>query len=353
MSKKTMKKAISQPEQKKAVVQPTKKSVEINRRVAELNKLRITTGTVIPPVQAVISVDDVPIFEVGDIGAVKAKPKAGKTTMLKAMVAALLKGAQFRLKSELKDPKVLWIDTEQKQEDVKQIITDVKQLTGMDNRYIDSHLKLYSVRTCSYKTMLEDTELLISTYRPNVVIVDGLVDYIESFNDEAQSHLLINALIKMSDDYKCAIINVLHENKSSEDHNMRGHLGTILSQKAGTVLQCKKDGNDVITVSCSDSRHRAMPDWKIRYDEYGNIIDAEGNQLTPAQQEKKKRIGIIKSIIQDNGGEITRKDLNTKLEEALGLNRTTVANLISEQLKSTLCEVGDMIKIQPELDLFS
>ena len=94
----TERKAVSQPAQKKAVVQPTKKSVEINRRVAELNKLRITTETEIPPSQPVISVDNVPIFEMGDIGAVKAKPKAGKTTMLKTMVAALLKGVQFRLK---------------------------------------------------------------------------------------------------------------------------------------------------------------------------------------------------------------------------------------------------------------
>ena len=353
MSMSSKKKAICQPAQNKAVVQPTKKSIESKRRIDDLNKLRITTETEIPPTKAVISVDDVPFFEMGDIGAVKAKAKAGKTTMLKVIVAALLKKTMFRLKSELKEPKVLWIDTEQKQEDVKQILNDVKQLTGMDNRYIDSHLKLYSVRTLSYKTMLEDTELLISTYRPDVVIVDGLVDFVESFNDEAQSHILINSLIKMSDDYKCAIINVLHENKSSEDHNMRGHLGTILSQKAGTVLQCKKDNNDVITVSCSDSRHRAMPDWKIRYDEYGNIIDAEGKQLTRSQLEKQRRIGIMMNIIQENGGEITRQELTSKLIESFGLNRSTVSNFITEQLKSKLCMVDDMVKIQPELDLFS
>ena len=349
MTKEVKKKAVSQPAPKKAVVQPTKEDIENRRRLDELNKLRITTQTQLQPVRPIISVDNVPIFELGDLGAVKAKQKAGKTTMLKVMVSALLKGKTFRLKSEIKEAKVLWIDSEQKQADVKQIINDVKQMTGLDDTYIDRHLKLYTVRTQSPKTLLEDTELLISTYRPTIVIIDGLVDYIGNFNDESQSHVLINELIRMSDIYQCAIINVLHENKSNDDHNMRGHLGTMLAQKAGTVLQCKKDGNGVITVSCSDSRHRAMPDWKIMYDIYGNIVSADVNQLTPAQQERQRRIDIIKNLIQENSGEILRTELNKKLQQALGLSRTTVANLLTELTKTTLVETNGKIKVQPEL----
>ncbi len=351
MRKKGKKKqAGMKPVQELTVVVPTKEMVEQNIRLEELNKLRITTKTVLPPEKAAISIDGIPFFEIGDVGAVKAKQKAGKTTMLKALVAAWMKGELFRLKSELEEARVLWLDTEQKGHDVKRIIDDVKHLSGQDDDYIDRHLKLYTVRTLSHKTLMDDTKLLVSKYRPLVLIIDGLVDLIESFNDEALSHQLINELVMMSDNYECAIIAVLHENKSDADHNMRGHLGTMLAQKAGTVVQCAKDGNGVITVSCSDSRHAAMPTWKIKYDESGHIISADGAQTTAGQVEALRRVNLIKNIITDNGGSISRKELTEKLTEDLQLSRTRVANLISEQLNKSICENNNLIQIQPELD---
>ena len=333
--------------------QPTKESVERRRRLAELNQLRVTTETVLPPVKAAISIDGIPIFEMADVGACKGKQKAGKSTMLKALAATWMKGELFRLKSELEGAKVLWLDTEQKALDVKQIVDDVMRLSGMDSQYIDSHLKVYTVRTLTCKTLLDDTQLLVSTYQPNIVIVDGLVDLLESFNDEAQSHVLINSLIKMCADYNCVIISVLHENKGADDRNMRGHLGTMLAQKAGTVLACKKDANGVITVSCADSRHQAMPDWRIRYDEYGNIVSADDNVQTPAQIEKERRLNIIKTAIHSHGGEVTRKVLTEEMISALHLTRSTVANLLSGLIKNnTLSEVDGKVSVQSELDWF-
>ena len=342
--------------QKKAVVQPTKEKVERDKRLEELNQLRISTMTVLPPEKSIINVEGVPIFEQRDIGALKGKQKCGKTSVLKVLVSTWIKGDLFGLESELKNAKILWIDSEQKPHDVKQILDDIMQMTCLDAKYIDSHLRLYTVRTLSCKTLINDIELLINDLHPNVIIIDGLVDLVESFNDEAQSHLVINRLIQMCDVYKCSIIGVLHENKSNDDRNMRGHLGTMLAQKAGTVLECKKDSNNVITVSCSDSRHRAMPDWRIKYDEFGHIVSADGNQITPAEQEMMRRIEIIRNFVQEKGGEISRKELTDKLIKELGRDRSTVSNIISKLVKnSTLYEMKgkdkDMIGIQPLLDL--
>ena len=38
----------------------------------------------------------------------------------------------FRVKSELEEPRILWLDTEQKQSDVKLIISDVLSMAGVD-----------------------------------------------------------------------------------------------------------------------------------------------------------------------------------------------------------------------------
>ena len=127
----------------------------------------------------------------------------------------------------------------------------------------------------NYETLLGDTRMLIERVQPQVVLVDGVVDYVASFNDEMLSRQLINELMLMAQDYHCAIVCVLHENKASDDENMRGHLGTVLAQKAGTVLQCHKSKQGIITVSCPDSRHGAMPEWSICYDAQGHMHDAD------------------------------------------------------------------------------
>ena len=345
------KKAVKQPVQEKAVVQPTKEKVESDRILEEMKSLRIKSDTVLPPEQPILSIDGIPIFEQGDVAAIKGKQKEGKTTVLKVIVGAWLNGSLFRLKSEKEGTKVLWLDTEQKQNDVRQIIYDLIQMTGLPPEYIDSHFMLYTVRKLSHKLLLDRTELLISSYKPDVVIIDGIVDYIESFNDEASSHALINQLIVICDKYHCSIITVLHENKTSEDHNMRGHLGTMLAQKAATVLRCKKE-NNIITVSCSDSRHRAMPDWYLAYDAYGHIVDPQNPEtpvVTPAQKVEMDRLEIVKKVIQEHDGQISRKDLNSELEKELNLKRTTVSNYITKLLKGKLMEIDGMIQLAPEL----
>jgi hypothetical protein len=132
---------------------------------------------------------------------------------------------------------------------------------------------------------------------------------------------------------------------------MRGHLGTMMAQKAATVLQCKKE-NGIITVKCSDSRHRAMPDWSITHDAYGNIVDPQDTSvpvLTPSQKVEKERQEIVKRIVNEHGGNISRKDLTSELEKAFNLSRTTVANYVTKQLKGILMEIDDMIQLAPEL----
>ena len=330
---------------------PTAKSVEVTKRFNELELLRIKTDTKVPAATPTLSVDGVPVLDLEDLAAIKAKQKQGKTTALKVMVGAWMSGQLFRLKSELEHPVVLWLDTEQKESDVKLILDDIKQMTGVKNSYLDKHLFLFHLRKLNYKTLLSDTQVLISQYHPQVVIIDGVVEFVDSFNDELHSHELIDELLSISEDYHCCILNVLHENKGQDDRNMRGHLGTMLAQKVGTVLQCKKE-NDIITVSCTDPRHQAMPPWRIRYDDNGNIVDADELKqvkLTAAEEKKKSQIEAIHQAIRDNGGSITRGELNQKLATILNLNRTTIANLITKELKSSLVEVDGKIEIAPQL----
>lgn len=347
-----------------ALSQSTDEEQKRAERLALLEGMRIMTSTEVPQEEPSLSVDGVGFFALDDIHAVKAKQKQGKTTALKICLAALLKGEMFRVKSELNEPLVLWLDTEQKAADVKLIISDVKRITGIDDAYIDTHLWLYPLRKMNYETLMDDTRLLIDKHQPQVVIIDGVVDYVASFNDEVLSRQLIHDMLVLCEEKHCAIVNVLHENKAADDSNMRGHLGTVLSQAAGTVLQCNKSRQGIITVSCSDPRHGSTPPWSFRFDADGNIVDADAMRqeeqqkarelrLQKKQAEKeqveKVRLEAAIGIIRSQGGSVRRNTLTESLEAKLNLKRPAVSKFLTKMIhEKKLFEADKTITETPE-----
>lgn len=338
------------------------------------DELRITTKTEVPELEPIIKVsykdeekDDHKEIEVGiftkrDIHGVKAKQKQGKTTVLKVLLAVLLLGKMFRLTSCLKNPKIFWLDTEQQPTDVKQILTDISKMTGLPDSEIDEHVHLYQLRTRTYKTLLRELTVNIKTYRPDVVFIDGVVEFVQSFNDEIMSHDLIKEQKNLAADCNCAIINVLHENKSDDDENMRGHLGSMLSQAASTVIQCVKSKTGIITAKNSEARHAPMPEWSVRYDDDGCIIDADEQsqieklkksmdkkKLQEAEKTKRerKRIEAAVQIVRNNDGSISRGELKKKLMAKLNLGNSTIQDVIRMALKSELREIDGNICLSP------
>lgn len=340
---------------------------EQEERLELLQEFRITSQTEVKPEAYTLSVDGVGFFARCDIHAVKGKQKSGKSAVYKVCAAALMSRQQFRVKSELEEPVVLFLDTEQQTADVKLIIDEVKHLTECEDDYLDRHLLLYSLRRLSYDTLLDDTRLLIEEYHPQVVFVDGLVDYVASFNDEVLSRQLIHDLLLLCEEHQCAIVNVLHENKAADDENMRGHLGTVLSQKAGTVLQCQKSKSGIINVTCPDARHGTMPAWNICFDEEGHLMDADQQKqeeerlksLNRSEREKEKRekrnqerMEMLLRIVHEHGGSMTRKDLKLQLMQKLTIGDSTAQSIIKQNLGQVINEVNGMISVSDDAELF-
>ena len=352
----------------KAVNQPTEKERLREKLRGILRETRIRTDTVVPPEEYTLEVDGKGIFALRDIHAIKAKQKAGKTTALKVMMAALLQGEIFRLKSLLEKPRIVFFDTEQSRTDTKLIIEDVAQMTQLPSEVIDAQVSLHSLRRIDQEQLLPLLEVVLEDEKPQVVMLDGIVEFVGSFNDETESKRLIKDLLKLSDQHNCAIVCVLHTNKADEDHNMRGHLGTMLAQKSATVLECVKErGSSVITVRCSEARHEEMPEWSITFNVEGHIIDADEQRRQLLEQrraeqqqkrqealdkEKQERLDQCIRILTDKGGVIPRKQLTEILVKVLDRKRPTVATYITEWLKDgKLVEVNGMIQVSNDLAL--
>lgn len=309
-----------------------------------------------PPVY-VLSVDGCGFFSKGDVHAVKAMQKAGKTSALTVMAAALLSGKCFRLKSEVEDARILWVDTEQNKSDTYANYDKVFDLAGLEKQDIHERFELYSLRKNTIEEKIKAINELLEKNHPDVVFIDGLVDLIKNFNEVEESQSLMANLMQKSAQYNCAIVCILHTNKSADDHNMRGHLGTMLAQRAGNVLECKKDkATGVITVSSADSRHVDVPAWRFRYDESGRIVQADDyNTLAAAnrkedaarrreaerQQTKTSRYNCVREILNNNGNSMLRKELKQAVMGGLNLQDTVVKGLIKNMIDEGKLIVND------------
>ena len=352
-----------------AVNQPTAEEQEKARLRKILEETRIRSDTEVPEEKYTLSVTDTdgnetPFFVRGDIHAVKAKAKAGKTTALKVMLAALLQGVLFLLKSLIDCARIVYFDTEQSRADTKRILSDVAKMTGLGSDVIDSRVSLYSLRCIDQEQLLPLLRQAIEDHKPDVVFIDGIVEFVASFNDEVESKTLIKNLLPLAQDNDCAIVCVLHTNKSDDDHNMRGHLGSFLTQKAATVLECKKErGSSVITVSCSEARHKEPAEWSIMFGSDDTIVSADEQRLqlrkkqeaekkqqqAAAKEAKKERelqehLNVALPFINNAGGCISRNELTALIESQTSQHRTTVSRHITALVKAgKLVENGDKV----------
>lgn len=338
------KKSKTKAEEKKAETTDAYEAIKdpiMREKFKFIEKYRISSKTEITLEQPCLSIGGVGFFNKGDIHAVKGMAKAGKTSAAKAMISALMKGSMFHLRSELEEAKVIYIDSEQSDEDAKRIITDVKKITGLPDKYIDGHLRLYAFRKLDCTKLLEEIDGVIKYLKPDLVFIDGAVDFVKSFNDEAESKTLLRELMRMSSEYNCAIVNMLHTNPSDGFGKMRGHLGSMLAQKASTVLECRKSGR-IITVTSAETRHAEIPSWSVWYGDDGCLADGEtkhqeelvkaaANKKQKQEQQKaltlQSRIDTAIKIINEKGS-MKRSIFSAALKSALQKGDTTIKELI-------------------------
>lgn len=319
----------------------------------------ITTKTQLKPVDIFLSIGGVNIIESGDIYCVKGNPKSGKTSANKAMIVAALTGEFCGIKAEKAGLKIVYIDTEQKPSDTQLILKNlVHQAADVPEDYINNHFHLLAFRKRDYTTLAADLLRVVIDYQPDIIIADGIADFVSSFNDEMASKAIILLELRIVEDFNCAIINLIHENKAYQDHNPKGHLGQQLAQKCSIMMEATKQG-EIIKVSCTESRHKTMPDWYLMYDEQGMLVDAQEpyriiqsqKKTKDASQVEAERVSIAHSIIKEAETPINRAELSKRMSEKTGLDRSTMSSFITSQIGKTLFIQGDKIIDTPEPEL--
>ena len=200
---------------------------------------RVTPKTPLTPMEHLFLMYGKPCFFRGELTAHCGKAKSGKTLFLSILMACTMKDKVLALERSIQPLRVLWIDTEQSKQSTQDIqINRIMPLAGLSD-LCDDQFFAYNLRGLGYEMRRKLVELAIRKVQPDLVIIDGIKDLVTDINDAVQATLIMEQLMALAQKHHCCIVNVLHQNKSEADHNMRGSIGTELTNKAFEVYNCE------------------------------------------------------------------------------------------------------------------
>ena len=192
------------------------------------------------PPRWTLSHDGVPFAKLGDLHVISGKAGHGKTALMSQFMACLLAGQFGHLKSELREAAtVLYIDTEQSEDDTIAIKNRVCTLAGLPIDKPNEHFKVVRLRETElaeerWRQILK----VIWEVRPTVCFLDGMLDIVEDYNDQTLCQPIIRKCMKLVTHYDMSMWCVLHENPMAD--KMVGTLGSITQRKVTEVFAVRK-----------------------------------------------------------------------------------------------------------------
>ena len=203
-----------------------------------LEQLRITPEKQLKPMEFLFHLYGKPCFPRRELVAITGKAKSGKTFVTSMLMACCQSRDVLAFQRIGDEPlRVLWYDTEQSDESTQDILKNrVMRMVDGDGKLFD----IFNVRGVAWKERRDLLREAVTRCKPDLVIVDGIRDLVNDINDGVLAQEVMEELMHLATERNCCIVCVLHQNKSGEDHNLRGWIGTELMNKAFEVYSCEK-----------------------------------------------------------------------------------------------------------------
>ena len=203
-----------------------------------LEQLRITPEKLLKPMEFLFQLFGKPCFPRRELVAITGKAKSGKTFVTSMLMACCQSRDVLAFQRIGDEPlRVLWYDTEQSDESTQDILKNrVMRMVDGDGKLFD----IFNVRGVAWKERRDLLREAVTRCKPDLVIVDGIRDLVNDINDGVLAQEVMEELMHLATEHNCCIVCVLHQNKSGEDHNLRGWIGTELTNKAFEVYACEK-----------------------------------------------------------------------------------------------------------------
>lgn len=182
----------------------------------------------------------------GNISLITGQEKSRKT-FVKSLIESCTIGGKSNnytstldIKGYLDDKYLISIDTEQSLYDALMTAKRVPYMVGnIPENYISL---MWREKTTSERLQLLEWLYMESPYRNNLglTMLDGVVDCVQDFNSLTECKKLTEKLMKYTSVTNSHLCALLHLNPNTD--KLRGHLGTILGQKAEMVMIVENKG---------------------------------------------------------------------------------------------------------------
>ena len=289
-----------------------------------------------PEPEYVIEIGGTPTLPKGNLIALSAKWKNGKTFLCDILTAVFLGTERFAgCRTLFSQGKVSFYDTEQAETDTSRIRKVIDAMTP-EGRHHD--YDVYCLRPLNIDRTGEDGDELtryefisqtIAHDHPDLVVIDGIADLIYNYNDVVESQSIVNQLAAIANEHNCCIVVVMHQNKGRQDKNMKGHLGTMLLQKCSDVFNVEKCGS-VFVASHTVSRHRNCEDIAFKLDANAVPMDAVADRQ---RQVESKLREMLACAVPEDGTPVKRSVAAERLVENYPFKRAKAYHLLNDFIK--------------------
>lgn len=224
-----------------------------------------------PPAEPRFTVAGRVVCTAGNLTALTARAKTGKTAVLQAFTAAAIVAdkrgnlAADTLGIESAPPEgkaVIMIDTEQAPDDACAGTNRALSRAGLRPDEKPEWLRVFTMAGQSFADLQGVLPALLEHLSAthdgiHVVMIDGVADLVANVNEPKDASALCTMLHGLAIRHACPIIGVIHSNEGRESDDIaRGWLGKQLRRKSESNLQLKRDG-ETITLFGEDGQRRA------------------------------------------------------------------------------------------------
>ncbi len=172
----------------------------------------------------------------------------------------------------------------------------------------------------------------VKEHNPTAIVIDGIADIMHAPNDEQESKDIVMKLCQLCTSENIALLTVIHENKSKDDQNPRGHLGSELLRKAVSIFHVTKDRDKgTFKVENTECRNRDIDTWSFTINSHGipEIVETVDKQAEKAKA-KLEALKTNFTRIFANGIPMQYSELRQKYMDMCGVKTRCAENKIKD-----------------------
>lgn len=277
-----------------------------------------------PPLRPIFSLGGVVISTPGNLTAITAQAKVGKSALVSALTAAAMSPPESdadcltAVGYNAQGKALLYFDTEQSPDDFWHAVKRAQrraraaEMPGWIFAYSIADLPQKLARRAISVAMADASLHCEGVF---AVIVDGVADLVCDVNDAEECNGLVAELHALAIQHDCAIVGVIHKNPGSE--KVRGHLGSQLERKSETNLSMEKDGEVTVVWSAKQRRAPINRDTgpRFRWDDELKMHVTVSAEVRGPTNKVRELLELAESVLKP-GQKMAWKELVSALQEA-------------------------------------